>query len=859
MNCSHDCAQPPLFPRAIENRPGLERIDYRIGSYADLRGHLLAAINTPLALTAWTHREPDDPAIALLESAAIVGDVLTFYQELYANEAFLRTAGWRESVADLVRLTGYRLAPGLGGEAVFAVLAKGERPVVVPRGLGIKAQLATDPKPAEFETTAETTAIPELSHFHLVHPAATPLMTTGQSVFAVPAADMAALGIELRKGDRLMLVANPSLTISPRQIVVVDEVRSRFEHTEIAIEGAWRGGTVAGPVSAYKLKRSFRHFGHNAPTVEHVIQNGASVSQVVSFSLPVARPSNVLVMLIAGQYHWRPDLNWLGLDRQVDDLAIDGTVLVTLQLSTDTAGLGAEHLVARRLRGSRKATAKWGPMEGPTTAIELDQPIAANPPLTPPPSGGGLVIWFGEYLYSDVRTVEIHEVEGMMFSLTAARTPAAAFDPARLACYGTQDAYTALHGRRLAFVRDGTVETAVATIDGPAAALSGERLRPVTLNPPLATFGAADFPWDDPPVEVYGNLVEAAQGKTEDEVPLGDGDARQAFQSFPLPKAPLTYLLDPERDPRYRPELEVRVGGVLWQAVDTLFGHVSDARVYVVREDAEGKSCVQFGDGRSGARLPTGKGNVTAVYRTGSGATGPAKPDAKPQAGRRIDGLDALAMPGPAAGGAPPEAEENARAAAPARMQSLGRVVSLADYEAEALMLPGVLKANATWSAIDAAPVIRIVVLTESNAPADAQAAAQALRSVAAARGPARYPLVVVIGQRLPVTLTLQAGFDPLLREEDVRHGILEALGAGGEEGNGVDSGRGLFSWQRRRFGQGVHASQIVAAAQNAEGVHWVRLIGWPLQQALPCPDDRLFALAAADLTLSLTREEEAA
>src|SRR4051812_49973546 len=121
MSCEHDCPAPPVFPKPIANRPGLDRIEHRIGTYAELRAHLLDAIDKAPALAAWTHRGTDDPGIALLESAAIVGDVLTFYQSLYANEAYLATARWRESIVDLARLLGYRLAPGIGGEAVFAI------------------------------------------------------------------------------------------------------------------------------------------------------------------------------------------------------------------------------------------------------------------------------------------------------------------------------------------------------------------------------------------------------------------------------------------------------------------------------------------------------------------------------------------------------------------------------------------------------------------------------------------------------------------------------------------------------------------------------------------------------------------
>jgi len=53
------------------------------------------------------------------------------------------------------------------------------------------------------------------------------------------------------------------------------------------------------------------------------------------------------------------------------------------------------------------------------------------------------------------------------------------------------------------------------------------------------------FSHDAPQVDVYGNLVQATEGKSESEVPIGDGDSRAVFQTFEIPKAPLTYLLDP--------------------------------------------------------------------------------------------------------------------------------------------------------------------------------------------------------------------------------------------------------------------------------------------------------------------------
>ena len=56
MSCTNDCRQPAAFPKTIDNRPGLSTIDYRIGSYADLREHMLSRLDASTVLAEWTHR-----------------------------------------------------------------------------------------------------------------------------------------------------------------------------------------------------------------------------------------------------------------------------------------------------------------------------------------------------------------------------------------------------------------------------------------------------------------------------------------------------------------------------------------------------------------------------------------------------------------------------------------------------------------------------------------------------------------------------------------------------------------------------------------------------------------------------------
>jgi predicted phage baseplate assembly protein len=391
--------------------------------------------------------------------------------------------------------------------------------------------------------------------------------------------------------------------------------------------------------------------------------------------------------------------------------------------------------------------------------------------------------------------------------------------------------------------------------------------RRVTLDREVAY---ENFGHDQPAVEIYGNLVPATEGKSEREVTLGDGDGRQVFQTFGLPKTPLTYLLHAANDPPHAPELAVHVDGRLWQRVDSLFACGPHDQVYVVRESAEGKSFVQFGDGKTGAQLPSGRGNVVVRQRSGSGSNGPLKADAKPQATSRLPSLDKVFMPEPVSGGAAPEGEDSARIAAPGRMQSLARLVSLADFEAEAQAIAGVLKARAGWAIVDASPHVVVTLLTQSTSPADAAAVAETLMALYRARGPARYPLTVTQGKHRQLRVEAIVGYDPTFREADVRAAILAALGAAAEDS---ERAQGLFSWQQRQFGQGAHGSQIVAAFQNVSGVVWVQLIAVraktslqvaripapafmeptpPARRPIPCPDDTILALDELDLMLSL-------
>ncbi|WP_223879155.1 putative baseplate assembly protein [Chitinimonas arctica] len=171
-------------PARIANRPGLDAIAYRVGTHwrfldsmkarlgslkleAKGPGGQLDARYTPLS--GLTTRDPADAAIALLDGWACVADVLTFYQERLANEAYLRTATERRSVLELARLVGYALRPGVAASVYLAytVDANQTTPVEIAAGARSQSIPAPDELPQSFETSETLLARAEWSNLQV--------------------------------------------------------------------------------------------------------------------------------------------------------------------------------------------------------------------------------------------------------------------------------------------------------------------------------------------------------------------------------------------------------------------------------------------------------------------------------------------------------------------------------------------------------------------------------------------------------------------------------------------------------------------------------------------------------------------
>jgi hypothetical protein len=80
-------------------------IDYTSRDYYTLRNELISRIQN--RIPEWTASDPSDFGVALVEAFAYLGDLINYYIDRNANEAFLITATQRQSVLNIAQTYGY--------------------------------------------------------------------------------------------------------------------------------------------------------------------------------------------------------------------------------------------------------------------------------------------------------------------------------------------------------------------------------------------------------------------------------------------------------------------------------------------------------------------------------------------------------------------------------------------------------------------------------------------------------------------------------------------------------------------------------------------------------------------------------
>lgn len=803
-------------PAAIDNRPGLSAIAYRIGAHAALKRSLLAALaGAPAPLRGLSTRDDDDFTIALLDAWASVGDVLTFYQERIANETYLRTATERLSLFELARLIGYRPRPAIAATTWLAFTMDGSpgspQPARVPVGVKVQSVPGPDETPQTFETVQEIEARAEWNVLRLR--ATTPQLCPHSTAEIW----LDGTGVNLRAGDVLLFVAperrgNPASGKWDMRRVTGVLPDAAAKRTCVTLNAGLanvnpQGAPPARPeVHAMRLRASL--FGHNAPDPKLLTADqrslyagditGAGAAMRWTYDIDtggrVIFLDNAYPALLAGQ--------WVVL------VEPDHTALYLLSGASESSRT-AYALSGKSSRLVLDTAALLSTFEGadyPQTMVYAHSeplPLLDEMPLPAAATTGS----------------------GGTLLLSAAVTPLPA--GRTLIVRGTR--------------ADGGPASELVAVESSAAEGAYTRL---TLGADLVN----DYVVAS--VEIDANVAKATHGETVQEV-LGSGDGGRAHQAFVLKQSPVTHLSDARAEGGAASTLQIRVGDVAWDGAPTLYARGPKDRLHTERLGDDDATVVQFGDGANGARLPTGAMNVRATYRKGAGAAGNVRAGQLATLMTRPLGVTGADNPLAATSGADAEQRDDARANAPLTVLTLDRVVSLRDYEDFARAFAGVRKALATWSWVGEQRAVFLTVAgADGEAIADDGDIYANLYSALRAKGDPHVPLRMKSYRSMPFALGIKVKADPAHVAADVRAAVKQAL---------IDA----FSFDRRSFGQSVHASEATAVAQRVGGVmacdvdgllrlDWQGGLGLklPLPAAMPSVDANGDLLAAELLTL---------
>ena len=793
MNGLCGCCRPaaPLTPLAINNRPGLSAVACRIGTYASFREAMLDAIASTPELAHLGVRSDDDYSITLLDLWAAVADVLTFYQERYANEVYLRTAQQPQSLQRLAGLLGYDPRPGVAALAELAFTADQGKIIHVPVGLRVQSAPAQSQQPQTFETLETATVDWRLNSLRIFpQPIVINPLAAGSTEITLDRMSGPAMAAALAVNDTLVLFNDAGN--APPEEKKIAAIRTEDDRVIIQWSTPVTGTKWNASTKIWKIGRKFRLFGYNAPATFMKPAADPTVPGGIGWTFSTLGPADFAYPRINELNIFFKDL--LYLDTRYTDLPPNMMVL-----AADSVGTAFATAI-----GVDEGADTLGSVSDTVSRILLDTEVS----------------------FADRRSAVVYELLGHQVAFWPAKyaptmVSSTFYLPGR--CVRDAQGVGVEVGRTIqqnAFVPgvviylpDIEIGRKFLLLDANNSPVKGTQHSSAQLDAPGAPAGSfvhLVIPVDADSISLQtasarlsGNVVSASHGETVSNEVLGSGDASQAFQNFTFQKQPLTYVPGSGPDGVVS-SLSVRVNGLLWQEVPGLYEQPANAQAYSTSTAEDGRRVVQFGDGRiGGAVLPTGAANITALYRVGSGLAGRVAANALTTLLDRLQGLSSVTNPLSAEGGADPETPATVRSSAPRTVRTFGRAVSLKDFEDLITASGEVAKAEAIWVWEDLAPAIYLTVAGQAGGTFSD------LGSLAATLDNARdtnHRLLMGNYQNVPIQISAKILALPQFVRDDVLNAARSAL---------LDA----LAFDNLNLGQSIHLSFVYTILQDVPGV----------------------------------------
>jgi len=208
-----------------------------------------------------------------------------------------------------------------------------------------------------------------------------------------------------------------------------------------------------------------------------------------------------------------------------------------------------------------------------------------------------------------------------------------------------------------------------------------------------------------------------------------------------------------------------------------------------------------------GSVLPTGQNNIQANYRIGLGSAGNVGANTLTTLIDRPLGVSGVTNPGAATGGQDPQSADGIRSNAPLTVLTLGRAVSLADYENYAGTFAGIAKAYTIW--IPSGPGQGVFLTVAGVNGAALTPGNPTLANLVSSLRNYGNPLISITVQSFMETLfglSADVQYDPAYNQPTVQAQVLQTLSQ-------------AYSFAARTFGQSVSVDEVSTVIQNVPGV----------------------------------------
>lgn len=860
-----------LTPKSVANQPNLYTLAYRVGTHASFLETMKARLGDSKfpSLKHLKTRDPQDPSLALLDAWATVADVLTFYQERIANEGYLRTAIERCSLMELARLVDYAHSPGVSASVYLAFTIEDGYNLEIPAGLSSQSLPDSGESPEFFETSQKLQAY---AHLNQIKPrigkALQVSLTTAATLNQLY---LDGVNTNLKPNDPLLLIFGDTEAEQVLRRVQIIEPQPDENRTKVTFQVRPKvpqqlivDGSSANireqrikqvikppsiqPANALEMERTnqqifapekneinsqlintlnpgFNTAIHQILTRDKV-NSSNQLKRIESLGIKAAPFGNdVPLKQVSDQYEeWQiagvhqPILsstnqtnvsstlpaelrNILALDAQYDDI-VPGSWLAIERVDNSEISIYQVIKVENISKIAYNIVAR-------ITQLTLDKPWLKEQDISLDVMRKTTV-----YLKSDLNLIEkpidLKDAPSSQDSLSE-QVKIELDNEIEL-----DNLYEGLQpGRWLIISGERSDISDVNDVWTSEVVMLCRVRQDINQNLPddkphtfLKFARPLAYSYKPETVTIYGNVVKATHGETRTEV-LGSGDGTKANQQFTLSQPPLTYLPAPIPS-GVASTLEVYVNDVRWQEVENLIQLSPTDRAYITQTDSHHNTTIIFGNGKHGARLPSGTENVKVVYRTGIGQAGNVAAKKITQLTMQPLGLSGVLNPIAATGGADPESHDEIRRNAPLEVISLNRAVSVPDYANFALTFTGIGKANAQRLSNGSRQIVHITIAGADDIHIDRNS--DLYRSFVQALyqfGDPYQPLKVEMRELMLLIISANVRILANYQWASVALTIRTAL---------FDK----FSFEHQELGQDVVLSKVITTIQQVPGVNYV-------------------------------------